>query len=256
MHRFFVDPDAWSADGCVLAGEEAHHLANVLRLRPGAKILLFDGRGGQWEGEVKSIGGGKVDVAVTGRRDYVPVPLSVNLLQGLPKGPKLDLIIQKAAELGAAQVIVVDCERSVVQLDGEKANKRLARWERIAKEASKQCGRPVPLAVRGVCSLSQALTMVGSGGLNLVPWEEEGGRGLYEALSEQPVPPQTVNIFIGPEGGLTAGEIAQLREGGFLSVSLGPRILRTETAGIAAMSMVLYQWGDLGRAPGKDRVDG
>jgi 16S rRNA (uracil1498-N3)-methyltransferase len=105
-----------------------------------------------------------VDVAVTGRRDYVPVPLSVNLLQGLPKGPKLDLIIQKAAELGAAQVIVVDCERSVVQLDGEKANKRLARWERIAKEASKQCGRPVPLAVRGVCSLSQALTMVGSGG--------------------------------------------------------------------------------------------
>ena len=78
MHRFFVDPDAWSADGCVLAGEEAHHLANVLRLRPGAKILLFDGRGGQWEGEVKSIGGGKVDVAVTGRRDYVPMPLSVN----------------------------------------------------------------------------------------------------------------------------------------------------------------------------------
>ena len=85
MHRFFVDPDAWSADGCVLKGEEAHHLVNVLRLRPGAKILLFDGRGGQWEGEVKSIGRGAVYVALTGERNYVPMPLAVNLLQGLPK---------------------------------------------------------------------------------------------------------------------------------------------------------------------------
>jgi len=231
-------------------------LVNVLRLRPGAKILLFDGRGGQWEGEVKSIGRGAVYVALTGERNYVPMPLAVNLLQGLPKGQKLDLIIQKAAELGAAQVVVVACERSVVQLDGEKAKGRLARWERIAKEASKQCGRPVPLAVKGVWSLSQALAMVGSGGLSLVPWEEEGVRGLHEALSDQPAPPRVVNILIGPEGGLTPGEIAQAREAGFLSVSLGPRILRTETAGIAAISMVLYQWGDLGRAPGKERGDG
>ena len=258
MHRFFVDSDAWCADGCILTGKEAHHLARVLRLRPGAKVLLFDGRGGQWEGEVKSIGKGKVHVAVTGQRDYVPVPVTVNLLQGLPKGPKLDLIIQKAAELGAAQVIVVACERSVVHLDGEKANKRLVRWERIAQEASKQCGRPVPLAIKGVCSLTQALTMAGSAGLNLVPWEEEGVRGLHEALVLHGASPQVVNIFIGPEGGLTLGEIAQVREAGFVPVSLGPRILRTETAGMAAISMVLYQWGDLGRAPGqrKDRVDG
>jgi len=171
--------------------------------------------------------------------------LRVVLVQGLAKGDRMDTVIQKGTELGAAAFWPVVCKRSVVRLDASKKASRLERWQRIAAGAAKQCRRALVPEVLEPVEWSMALDMIPPGALVLVLWEDETGRTLKDTLQSHSRPDE-VYLLIGPEGGLEQQEVEEACRLGGIPVTLGPRILRTETAGPAALAMLLYQWGDLG----------
>lgn len=172
-------------------------------------------------------------------------PLRVVLVQGLAKGDRMDTVVQKGTELGAAAFWPVLCKRSVVRLDASKKAARLQRWQRIAAGAAKQCRRALVPEVLQPLDWSAALNIIPPGALVLVPWENETGCTLKEVLQSRSRPDE-VYLLIGPEGGLEDNEVEEARLRGGIPVTLGPRILRTETAGPAVVAMILYQWGDLG----------
>jgi 16S rRNA (uracil1498-N3)-methyltransferase len=172
-------------------------------------------------------------------------PLRVVLVQGLAKGDRMDTVIQKGTELGAAAFWPVVCKRSVVRLDASKKISRLERWQRIAAGATKQCRRALVPEVAEPLEWSTALGLIPPGALVLILWEDEAGRTLKDTLQSRPRPDE-VYLLIGPEGGLEQQEVEEACRRGGIPVTLGPRILRTETAGPATLAMLLYQWGDLG----------
>jgi 16S rRNA (uracil1498-N3)-methyltransferase len=250
MHRFIVAGEDLTDEQGIIKGPEAHHLINVLRLGPGDLVQLYDGQGTVCQGKIREIDNQMVYIDLLSRQEVEGPPLQVHLWQGLAKGQKMDFIVQKAAELGATTLTPFSCRRSIVRLEGQKAQQKVARWQRIADEASKQSGRPIPLQVEEVSSLPALLDSKKPDALGLLAYEGEEGRSLKDVLQGVDPPPE-VNILIGPEGGFDPEEAALAQEKGLLSVSLGPRILRTETAGMAVITMVLYQWGDLGGPPRK-----
>lgn len=261
MNRFFLEEQPAPELGAPVrfAIDDVGHIARVLRLRPGEKVLAVLG-GAEYLVELQQVSG----IEVTGRvisweRPRREPPLDVILVQGLPKGDKMDLIVQKATELGVAGVIPMRTERAIVQLDERKAAERQRRWQKIAREAAQQSGRLAVPQVLPVCSLGEALAAAGGqeGGAppaaavaSFFLWEAEQGNSLKQRLRSMPPADGTsarrVYLFVGPEGGFSPAEAAQARAAGVLPVSLGPRILRTETAGPAAVALVLYEWGDLG----------
>lgn len=226
----------------------AHHLLKVLRARPGDPFVVLSPGA---DGAMREFGAllaaqGAVGEIVGSRPAAGEPPVAVTLLQGLAKGDKMDLIIQKATELGVHAIVPVSTERAVVRLDGAKAAERVERWQRIAKEAAQQCRRALVPTVRPVLQWSAAADLASAFDLALVPWEAvAGGSGLRSALAGAPAA-RTIAVYIGPEGGLTAGEAQAAARGGARTVSLGPRILRTETAGLAALAAIMYAVGDLG----------
>jgi len=248
MPRFFIEPGQIQnkSDTVLITGTEAHHITRVLRLGPGAGVTLLDGCGNQYAGVIEKTDKGSVRCRVLkqGPAGGEP-PVRVVLVQGIAKGERMDYVIQKGTELGAAAYLPVYCRRSVVRLDGKKEATRRERWQRIALEAAKQCGRGVVPLVHEPADWGQVLSAIPTGALVLVPWEEEMSRSLKKELKGRPRPKE-VYILIGPEGGLEKHEVDQACERGAIPVTLGPRILRTETAGPAVIAMVLYQWGDLG----------
>lgn len=180
-----------------------------------------------------------------GDKPLVTPPLRVVLVQGLAKGDRMDTVIQKGTELGAASFWPVVCKRSVVRLDPSKKSSRQERWQRIAAGAAKQCRRALVPKVVEPLEWSTALDMIPPGALVLVLWEDESGHTLKKVIQSRPRPDE-VYLLIGPEGGLERQEVEEARQRGGIPVTLGPRILRTETAGPATLAMLLYQWGDLG----------
>ena len=224
--------------GCV-------HITRVLRLCRGDRILVLDGRGKSYQAVIEDAGRTRVICAVTGE---IPVFSSpgprLTLVQGLPKGDKMDLIVEKSTELGISRIIPLVCERTVLKLEGDKLSRRRERWLRIAREASKQCRRPDVPEVDLPGGWDQALRDLDRA-TALIPWEEENVLTLKSFLRENK-PREQVYVFIGPEGGFTPREVERARSHGVRPVTLGPRILRTETAGLAVVAMILYQWGDLG----------
>jgi 16S rRNA (uracil1498-N3)-methyltransferase len=246
VRRFFIAKDAITQEGARISGTDAHHLRHVLRLERGEKIILV-AEGREYLAEIKDFAEDHVfchlHETYPGRGEP---PVEVTLLQGMPKGEKLELVIQKAVEVGVSRIVLLETERSVVKLDPVKAEQRLKRWRRIATEAAKQCGRSVVPPVEGIYKLPLWLEKgeMAADALFLVPWENAQQPGIREALREHHQARQ-VCILIGPEGGLTSSEVETAKKFGGLPVTLGPRILRTETAAIVAPALVLYQAGDL-----------
>jgi 16S rRNA (uracil1498-N3)-methyltransferase len=225
-----------------LSPEAANHVGKSLRLRAGDALVLFDGQGGEYEAAVLRMDRERVDVKVGAYRDTDrESPLAVGLVQGLPEADKMDWIVQKAVELGVAWIQPVVCDRSVVRLSGDRAARREAHWQRVAIAACEQCGRNrvpqlrPPLAFRDwAAQPSDACRWM------LAP-------GAAEPLFAQAAPSGAVEILVGPEGGLSEREIDIAALVGFTALSLGPRVLRTETAPLAALAAMQALWGDFGR---------
>lgn len=245
MHRFFLSPDQFNQDNPVVRGPDVQHMVKVLRLKPGDPVEILDGAGRAARAVIHSLG--KEEVACRKIEEFNPggeSPLKVILVQGLAKGEKMDLTIQKCTELGVAGIIPTICHRSVVRLEGGKSSEKQARWQRVAMEAAKQCRRPAVPVVSAPRKLGQVLASIPEGTAAYMPWEDEKNLSLREALP--PDSPGTVYIFIGPEGGFESYEVEEARQRGVVTVSLGPRILRTETAGPVCVALVMHKWGDLG----------
>lgn len=221
-----------------LAPQAAQHVAKALRLKPGATLVVFDGAGGEYEATIERIDRGRVDVKVGAwRASEVEAPLAVGLVQGLPEADKMDWIIQKATELGVAWIQPVVCERSVVRLAGERAERREAHWRRVAIAACEQCGRNRVPELRATLGFAAWLSEAAPAPRwMLVPGAPP--------LAARAAPPAGLELLVGPEGGLSERE-RELAEGrGCEPVSLGPRVLRAETAPVAALAAIHALWGD------------
>ena len=245
MSRFFVEPDQVSHDGFItIIGSDVKHMRDVLRMARGDTFIACDSTGTEYNCELEAFLDGNAIGHVLAKRAGETEPLvPVTLLQGIPKGDKMELIIQKNIELGVTAILPVMMERSVVRFKDDKdKDKKWERWNRIAMEASKQCGRLKVPQVHRPMTLKEALARLDPGGLRLVPYENEQDLRLKAVLRGQTV--SSVSFLIGPEGGIAEAELTALRESGFTSVSLGKRILRTETAGFAVLSAIRYELED------------
>lgn len=244
MPRFYL-PSLAQGALVTIRGADAHHIRDVLRLKPGDGIRLWDDAGKEFQGLIKAEGPGQVAILVERRlprprQDPAPVLLG----QALPKGAKMDLVVQKAAELGAAAVIPFFSMRSLPRLSPDKRLARRSRLQRLAYEAAKQCGRLSQLVVEEFCSFEELLEKGEGAELKIIFWEEEKECSLGKILTRPR--PKSILLAVGPEGGFAWEEVRLAKERGFISVSLGPRILRTETAGLAVLSIFQYIYGDLG----------
>ena len=252
--RFFVDPKQISGDTVTISGEELTHLARVLRLKPGSCITVCDGSGQECQAILQEILPGMAMARIVQRVSGHAEPrVKITLVQGLPKADKMELIIQKGTELGICEFLPVLTERTVVKLSRTKAERRVERWQRIAKEAAKQSQRTIIPKIHFPIPWRECLSKYsekGQGRLGLFPWEAVSNKSLREVLSAnedwKPGDLREIWLFIGPEGGWSETEAGEAGALGIISLSLGPRILRTETAGIVAASLVLYENGDLG----------
>ena len=239
--RFFVD--AVDGDRVHLGKEDSHHLLRVMRAESGAPFVVLAG-GMQYECRLLGAEDGRaVGEVIATQPAGGESPVRITLFQGMAKGEKMETVIQHGTEVGIAEFVPVNTARAVVKLDPKKAAERVERWQRIAREAAEQSRRGAVPRVAPVASWKEALARAAEFDLVLVPWEE-GGAGLKALFTEHPEA-KKVAVFIGPEGGLAPEEVDLARERGAIPVTLGPRILRTETAGLAAAVVVLYALGDL-----------
>jgi 16S rRNA (uracil1498-N3)-methyltransferase len=245
MARFYVPQPRLEKGMLKVEGEEVKHIRKVLRLTEGDEITVFDGLGKEFEGTIVEERLSSVVIRVksvsSSKRDS---PLEVTLAQSLLKGEKMDYLIQKATELGVKEIIPFLSSRSVPLLEKSKRLKRHHRWERIAIEASKQCGRGVVPRIEFLQDYSEMLPKASPNALRLILWEREGIR-LKEIL-ERSKEKKKIFFVIGPEGGLSQGEVDEAKEAGFIAVTLGRRILRAETASLCFLSILQYEQGDIG----------
>ncbi|HET6780820.1 MAG TPA: RsmE family RNA methyltransferase [bacterium] len=233
MHRFSLS-ETISGDRVVLRDAQARHASVVLRVRPGERIVVFDGSGREFDVELESVDARAVTGRIVATRKAGRFPLHITLLQGVPKGAKMDDVIRMGTEIGVAEFVPFLSERTVAE-----GRQRADRWRRVATEAAKQSGRSDVPVVHDPSPLTQALEGLAGHDLLLVPWEAERHRSIRDVL-EQSDRVSRIAIAIGPEGGLEAREIEEAARFGGVAVTLGPSVLRTETAGIVAVSMVLY----------------
>lgn len=233
--RVFIDLPLAVGQQLPLPKEARQHLERVLRLKPGHPVIAFNGQGGQFSTELLEGGGLEILAFEDIERES---PLPVRLIQGFSKGERMDLTLQKATELGASRITPVSTERSVVRLDEERLDRRMQRWGGILQAACEQCGRNRLPRIDEPTRLSSVLAETPSGATRIV-LAPEGAISL--AALERPA---ALEVLIGPEGGLSEEEIAQAIKAGFTPVRLGPRILRTETAGLALLAAAQTLWGD------------
>lgn len=250
MHRFFIGHSAAPGEMLVFPDAASRQMVRVLRLGAGARVIAVDPEGWELTVEVTLAEARVVEGRVLERRRrQVEPPLSVALAQGLPKADKMDWVVQKCTEVGVAEILPVVTARTVADPSGKEEARR-ERWRRIAREAAEQSGRSAVPEIGPVCDLAGAVARLAEMDLFLVPWEEEQSRGIREVLRAAAGSvggaPRTVGFLIGPEGGLTRDEVDLARRHGALAVTLGPRLLRTETAGLVVLSILLYELGDLG----------
>ncbi|MDT8440684.1 MAG: 16S rRNA (uracil(1498)-N(3))-methyltransferase [Desulfuromonadales bacterium] len=246
--RFFVDSGLLQRDTVELTGEALHHL-RVLRLSPGATLCLLDGCGSRCLARLEQIGATGALARLLTRQTALERPLSVTLLQGLPKGDKFELILQKGTELGVGVFQPLATERAVPAPPAARLATRQKRWQTIVREACRQSRRDLLPEVRSLCPLATALDQIDGSALRLMLWED-GARPLAAALPAPPAPPPvSVALLVGPEGGFSAAEAERAGAAGFQPVHLGPRILRTETAGLAVTAILQYLYGDWQATP-------
>lgn len=242
MHHFFVKPEQIEGHLVRITGPDVNHGRQVLRLKEGENLLISDGAGRDYVCVVKALEKDCITAAIL-REDEEKreLPAAITLYQGLPKQDKMELIIQKAVELGAARIVPVATEYAVVKLDGRREEAKLKRWQAIAESGAKQSKRSRIPQVGEVMPFKDALLEGGKAGLRLFAYEhEEGMAGTKRELAKVRAG-QEIALFVGPEGGFSQAEVKMAREAGFAPISLGKRILRTETAGIALLSVLMLK---------------
>ena len=243
MHRFYADGLGEIGSLVTLSEEDARHASRVLRMQPGdAAELFLDGR--RFSAEIAEMTADGVTARLISELPSTEAKLRITLYQGLPKAEKMELIVQKAVELGAARVVPVAMSRCVVQLSAKDGAKKQERWQKIAREACKQSGRCQMMAVDAPIAFPALLAALKTHEAAIVPWEDARGYSLTAFHREHPEI-RDLAIVIGPEGGMSADEIARMKDCGCQSVTLGPRILRTETAGLCALSALFCLYGEL-----------
>ncbi|MCI3919680.1 16S rRNA (uracil(1498)-N(3))-methyltransferase [Paenibacillus sp. TRM 82003] len=247
MQRYFVTPDNMLEDKAIVRGDDAHHLMRVMRAAPWDKVIVSNGVDRECLAEVVELYKENVTLRLVEERPMAGEP-SVELwvAQSLPKGDKLELVIQKGTEVGVSAFVPFASARTIVQYDAKKEAKRLERWRKIAKEAAEQAHRSKVPDVRETLSWKQLLALKEKAALAMFCYEKENGRQLKDALQGADLRSGPILIVIGPEGGFTEEEAAEAERHGFAPIGLGRRILRTETAGLVAASCILYEAGEMG----------
>jgi 16S rRNA (uracil1498-N3)-methyltransferase len=246
MRRFFIASETIVTNTVMLSEQDSRHLVQVLRLGVNDPVRLFDGRGMEYDGRVAFVSAGRVAVAIGDRRsNAAESPLRLTLLQGFLKETKMDQVVRQATELGVSRLVPVIAKRSVARPDARRLATRVVRWEKIATEALKQSRRGCIPAIDPACDLKAALTLGRTCELRIVFWEESR-LPLSETLKTVAFPVRSAALLLGPEGGFEAEEVAAAEAAGFAAACLGPRILRAETASLAACALVQHLFGDLG----------
>jgi 16S rRNA (uracil1498-N3)-methyltransferase len=245
MHRFFLPAEALLSETPTLAGDEAHHCLNVVRQGVNDKIVVFDGRGHEATAEIVSATKREATLRILHRTKSAPIACRLTLAQAVPKGKNMDLIIEKAVELGAAEIVPLLSDRTVVQLDAKEAAAKRAKWQTVALEACKQCGQNWLPEVAAPISPKAFFEQRRPTGLLLVASLQSDSRPIKPTLAayaaEHGGPPTEVTIFIGPEGDFTPAELGLAKSNDCVPVTLGPIILRTETAAIYCLSVLGHE---------------
>ena len=249
MHRFFVDTHQINSiqNRIIIENEDVKHISRVLRLKEKDKVEICDGENTEYICEIQSIDKNSVLLSIIDKKQSIKEPsIKTVLYQGVPKGDKMSFIIQKTVELGITEIIPVEMKRTVVQFGDRDKQNKIDRWKKIALEAAKQSKRGIIPAVHSPLNFDQALEHSKKNQLNIMPYENEnkkGFRAVMESLNKYNI--DNIGIWIGPEGGLDEEEVAKAINNKIHLITLGPRILRTETAGFTTLSLIMYELGDL-----------
>lgn len=243
MNRFFVDdPGAFSDRSVVITGEDVNHVKNVLRLKENDELIVSDGRGRDYHCRISGITNEEVVADICDICDnFSELSTEITLFQGFPKGDKMELIIQKTVELGVTRIVPVMTKRTVVKLDDKKAKKKTERYNMIAESAAKQSGRGMIPEVTMPVSFAEAVSMAEKFDMNIIPYEEAEGVEYSRNIIKNIKGKKSLGIFIGPEGGFAREEVEKALDAGVSAITLGHRILRTETAGMAVISIIMFE---------------
>lgn len=242
MYHFFVKQEQIGPDVITVTGPDVNHIKNVLRMRPGEKVLISNGVDRDYLCEIASVTGEAVTASILSEeKEGTELPVKIWLFQGLPKGDKMELIIQKAVELGVYRVVPVETRRTVVKLDSKKEEARVRRWNAVSESTAKQSKRIVIPEVSGVMTFKEALAFTEGFDKKMIPFEHAEGMKETKEFIAGVEPGMNVAVFIGPEGGFEDEEIALAETYGVKPVTLGRRILRTETAGMAILAVLMFQ---------------
>ncbi len=242
MYLFFVDGREIGAETARITGPDVNHIRNVLRMKPGDGLRISDGKSLCYNCRLLAFEEDGVLLSLLSRdEDGTELPAKIVLFQGLPKGDKMELVIQKNVELGVFQIVPVAARRSVVKLDAKKAGAKVRRWNAISESAAKQSKRTVVPEVSPVLSFRDAVDAAADFDCKLFPYEHAEGMEETRRLLSEVKPGMRVAVFIGPEGGFEEEEVDYARKRGFAPITLGRRILRTETAGMALLSALMFQ---------------
>ena len=243
MYQFFVAPGQIQGPEAIITGSDVNHIRNVLRMKVGERVRISDNEGNDFYCAIAQIGSEEVSLVVLERAEDTEPSLKITLFQGLPKGDKMEQVIQKSVELGVSEIIPVAMKNCVVKLDEKRARAKQARWQAIAESAAKQSKRSMIPSVGEVMSFADAAAYAKKLDVRILPYENQRGLAHTRDVFGKIQKGASVGIFIGPEGGYDSSEIA-LAKDDMEMVSLGNRILRTETAGLCALSMLLYEVED------------
>ncbi len=241
MHRFYLPPESCRGGDLLLTGREAHHAVSVLRLRPGDSVHILDGAGSEYLCEAARVAKREVALSIREKKSHPAPACRVTLALALPKGKIIESIIQKATELGVFAIAPLLTERVASRLDDEAAAHKAEQWRQVALEAIKQCGQPWLPRVEPPQSLSDYLTRADAADLSLVGSLQGDGRHPREHFAALARPPASVRVWIGPEGDFTPAELDAIRRSGARPITLGPLVLRVETAAIYTLSIVNYE---------------
>jgi 16S rRNA (uracil1498-N3)-methyltransferase len=247
MHRFYISPEDWNHRALRLAGAEAHHARDVLRLRVGEKLVIFNGRGHEITAEIVDLGNDEIGLRKLHEAETPPLQCRIVLGQAIPKGKNMELIVQKAVEIGAAEIAPIISDRTIVQIDSESAAQKRSKWQQIAIEAAKQCGQNWLPHVHAPRKPSELFSVTSDEpfDLRLIGSLQPGAQHLKKVLAnysnEHQRRPRSVLMLVGPEGDFTPAELALARRHGCQPITLGPIILRVETAAIYCLSILSYE---------------